>query len=353
MSDISEIRDFPRKTSTALAYLDEPVLITDPKGILVYLNPRGEKNLGLEMNLAIGRHIKELLPEWLAQGLIEGLEKLKKESKGLKIPLVEKEQNYLVELDPIIPRDKLIGAIIILRRERDIEELNRLNESIFRSLLDEIYQPINQLTILFSREIGEDRKELQKLYQDSQALIKNSIAALNDLIDLSPILTSNIRLNKNRFHPSVLIKLAIRSFLPRAEAKNIILFRLDHKDMAEVIADQAKLNRVLIILLEHFMELVPPGEILALSADLNLAPAPVLTYSITATGIKKTEEDFYCLSCEFSPDFAMLSSQDKKKQKALVIASRLILAMKGTTNVVSMDKIGTTLSFSIPVSIAE
>ncbi len=352
MIGIDRIKNFPNRTSTALAYFDEPVMITDPNGVLVYLNPRGEENLGLSLNLAIGRHIKELLPGPLAVRLVEGFERIKKTNRSQKLPIMEKEYQYLAHLNPIIKNEKLTGVITYLIAERDRESISRLNQSLFQSLIDEIHRPINKLTVLFSREM-EDQDKFKNLYQESKELIKDSIAALNDLIDLSPIMTGELRQARNQFKPALILKLAIRSFRTRAEARKINFYRLDHKELAEVIGDQAKLNRVLVIFLDYLLDITPPGEIISLSTDLRLAPTPILTYSITATGMIKSEQDFYCLSCELSPNFSKLKSEDKKKEKAIVVASRLILAMKGTAQVISFEKIGTTLSFSVPVAIAE
>jgi len=352
LSGIDRIKNFPGKTSTALAYFDEPVMISDPDGILVYLNPRGEESLGLDLNACIGRHLNELLPGALAQSLAEGFERLKKTNKSLRLPIVEKGYQYLAHLNPIIKDEKLTGVIICLSPERELEMIQRLNQSLLQSLIDEIYQPINKLTMLFSRELDE-QDQAGQLYQKSKDLIKDAIAALNDLIDLSPIMTGEIQPARNQFQPALLLKLAIRSFRSRAENKQIQFYRLDHKDLAEVIGAQAKLNRVLVIFLDYFLDITPPGEVIALSADLYLNPSPTLSYAITATGIVKSEQDFYCLSCQLSPDFARLSAENKKKEKAIVIASRLILAMKGTAQVVALEKVGTTLCFSVPITIAE
>lgn len=352
MSDINRIKNFPAKMRTVLAYLDEPVFITDPRGVVVYLNPRAEQDFGFELKLAAGRSLNEILPAGIASGLFQGLERLKKAAKSLHLSAEEESRRYQAHFNPIMQGQKLTGVVISLRPESDHQAIARLNQSLFNNLLDEIYKPINQLTMLFSREF-EERNSGEPIYEKSQELVKQTIAALNNLIDVSPVLVGEIRLARSQFQPSLLLKLARRSFHSRAEAKKIHLLRLEHKDLPEVIGDQAKLNRILVIFLDHMMDLAVPGEIVALGAELSLGQNPVLSYSVTTTGVAKNEKDFYCLTGELSEEYSMACAEDKLKERNLVIASRLLLAMKGQAQIAAVENVGTTISFSVPVIIAE
>lgn len=352
MSGFDRIRNFPGKTRTALAYLDEPVMITDPKGVLVYLNPRGEVDFGIEMKLAVGRSIKEILPGGLAASLIKGLGRMEKNAATLRFPITEDAQKYSAHLSPILNEQKLTGVLIFLCPELDQETIARLNQSLFSTLVDEIFGPLNQLSVLFSREL-EGKKSEEPFYQESQDRIKQTIAALNNLIDNSQVLMGGIKLARSRFHPSLLLKLARRSYTDRARKKGLYLLRLEHKELPELIGDQAKLNRVLVIFLDNILDQAAPGEIVAISAEFRDAPEPFLTYSISATGLQKTEKVFYCLTGELSDDYARRCVEDKLKERNLVIASRLLLAMKGQVQMASLDGVGTTLSFSVPVAVAE
>jgi len=352
LSDINRIKNFRAKMRTVLAYLDEPVLITDPRGVVVYLNPRVEQDFGLELKLAVGRSLNELLPSGIAHSLARGLERLKKAPKSLRLAVDEDERRYQAHFNPIIQEQKLTGVVISLRPESDHEVVSRLNQSLFNNLLDEIYRPINQLTMLFSREF-EDQNRGEPVYEKSQELVKQTISALNNLIDISPVLVGEIRLARSQFQPSLLLKLARRSFYSRTVAQKIYLLRLEHKDLPELIGDEAKLNRVLIIFLAHMMDIAGAGEIVALGAEVSLSPEPVLTYAITATGVVKDEKDFYCLTGELSDEYAQACTEDKLKERNLVIASRLLLAMKGQVQIAAMENVGTTLSFSMPVILAE
>ena len=352
MSDLERIRKFPDKTRTALAYLDEPIIICDLKGTLIYLNPRGEEIFGLDYKLSIGRHLKELLPIAVSQEVLRGLDKIKLSRKSERILISENERLYFAQLNPILQKGQVCGAIVCLRRETEEEKIQRLNQALFQNLLDEIYRPINQLTVLFSREL-ENQLEYEKLYQNSQSLVKKSIQALNDLIDVSPVLIGEIKLAKNRFPPSRLLKLAVRSFRPRAERKKARLLRLDDRDLEEVIGDEARLNRVFVILLDLLLEHIPPGQIIALSAEVKRFPEPILVYSLSASELVKTEKDFPALFGELPSNYQDLSPQEKLLQKNLLIASRLLWAMKAELKIVSQKKIGTTISFALPTIIAE
>jgi len=352
LSGFDRIRNFPEKNRTVLAYLDEPVLITDPKGVLVYLNPRGEVDFGIEMRLAIGRSINEVLPDGIARSLIKGLGRMEKNSAALRFSITDSAQKYSAHLNPILKEQRLTGVVIFLCPELDHDVVSRLNQSLFSTLVDEISQPLNKLTVLFSREMN-DKKAGEPFYRDSQDLIKQTISGINNLIDNSPVLMGEIKLAKSRFHPSLLLKLARRSFTERAKKSGLLLLRLDHKDLPELVGDQAKLNRVLVIFLDNILNQAAPGEIVSISADLALEPEPALTYSISATGLLKTEKDFYCLTGELSEDYAKRCTDDKLKERNMVLASRLLLAMKGQVQLAALEGVGTTLSFTVPAAIAE
>lgn len=350
MSEIDRIRNFPSKLRTILAYFDEPVLITDPKGVLAYLNPRAEERFGVELKLAVGRNMTELLPAGVARALSDGVARVNKTPKNLKLLVEDSDPRYLAELNPIMQNSKLLGVVMSLRAESQDEVIARLNQSLFTNMVDEIYRPINQLTMLFSREF-EERQGFEAFYHRSQDMVKQIIAALNNLVDISPVLIGEIRLARSRFQPSILLKLARRSFYARAEDKGVSLQRLEHRDLPEVMGDQAKLNRILIIFLDQMLNLAQPGEIVAISADVTLKPEPTLSYSLTTTGIYKTEKDFCCLTGDLSEGYAKEGTEDKLKERNMVIASRLLLAMKGKAQIASLDNVGTTLLFSVPVII--
>ena|GEM_PF-1488603 len=352
LSRLERIRNFPDKTKTALAYLDEPVLITDPSGILIYLNPEAEERFGLELRFSVGRDLSEILPGAIAENLHKGIKQVKRTQKSLKFFIMESNPRYQAHLNPILEKGKLSGVIIFLCSESEQELIQRLNQSLFENLLDEVYHPLNSLTLLVSREL-EDYKEFNKLYNNFQGLVKKTILALNNLIDFSPVLVGEIKLARNKFQPTLLLKLAIRSFRARAESKKLYLMRLNHIEPDEVLGDQAKLNRVLVIFLDYILALAPKGAIIALSTDLRMAPGPMLIYSISVTDLVKSEKDFYCLSGELSPEYSKLCVEDKQKERNLVAASRLLLAMKGGAQVASLEGVGTTLSFSVPVTLSE
>ena len=170
MGGIDRIKKFRSTTSTALAYLDEPILITDPKGVLVYLNPRGEESLELDLNLAIGRNLHEILPNNLSAGLMEGLARMRKSNRSLKFVISGNDRHYSAQMDPILKEDKMTGAIISLRPERDHEMIRHLNRALFQNLLDEIYRPLSQIAMLFSGDPAA-ATDADKFFQNSQRSI--------------------------------------------------------------------------------------------------------------------------------------------------------------------------------------
>lgn len=147
-------------------------IVIDEKGIVVYINGIYAKLLGIKQIDAIGKHVKEIIPNTRLDIVV----KSGKEEIGSLIKLYDKSRNEEVTLVcnriPIIKNNKVIGAAGVTTinnflefecLQQEIERMRKENQS-YKKKLDELKSNLNP----FEKVIGKSTsiKEIKKIIED-------------------------------------------------------------------------------------------------------------------------------------------------------------------------------------------
>ena len=288
--------------------LPEPLLLVDLAGIVVAVNPAAEDVLGLDggaPGTSLAERIEESpekLREYLRQcarssrflpgrftcagpdgGIAyrcEGmaartagdpapprilLRLLANERAGMRFALLDRKIDELARENSRrraaeAERERLLDAERQARREA--EEANRLKDDFLATVSHELRTPLNVISgwvdLLAGDHLPEERRRrgLETIARNARALTR----LVEDLLDLSRIVTGGLRLDVEPVELQALVQAAVDAVTVAAEAKQIEVAVVATEDGAGIVSgDPARLQQVLWNLLTNAIKFTPRG----------------------------------------------------------------------------------------------
>ena len=196
----------PLAHQMAIEQLDAGMLILDPNGRIISLNPAGAKILGTPARQLIGRQIQNLLP--VCAGLVENAPISGTNRIEISLNTGSKTRHYQLDCSPLYDWRRLVVGLLILlydvtaqkqAQAQLIEQQQVLatlkeREQVARELHDELAQELAMINVqaqlvsglLESGEEDQARHQLQllaKAARDSQVDVRGQIRKLSLSID--------------------------------------------------------------------------------------------------------------------------------------------------------------------------
>jgi PAS domain S-box-containing protein len=236
-----------------------------------YLQLIGHRNM-------TGKPVREALPEIEGQGFFELLDNVYQTGEpfiGKEMPVeIQREPDGELEkrfvdfvFQPIFETDKLVSGIFVhgvditeqVESRRQAESANRLKDEFLATLSHELRTPLNAILgwsqILQNRNLGEN--DTQKALTTIERNARSQSQLIDDVLDVSRIVTGKLRLNVRAVDLPGVITAAVDAARPGAEAKNIRLQTLLDPDAGPISGDPDRLQQVVWNLLSNAMKFTP------------------------------------------------------------------------------------------------
>jgi PAS domain S-box-containing protein len=250
-------------------------------GMITSWNAAAERIFGYTVQEAVGRHLSLIVPP----DRVEEEERLLSQlARGMRIEhfetvRVRKDQRRLrVSLTVSPVRDasgRLIGASKIsrdvsereqlLEREKAAraraEEAGRLKDEFLATVSHELRTPLNAilgwahvLRRTASSEVRE-RHAIEVIERNARAQAR----VIDDLLDVSRIITGKLRLDVHPLMPSSAIESALDSLRPMADAKGVRLHSVLDSHAGPVSGDPARIQQIIWNLVSNGIKFTPKG----------------------------------------------------------------------------------------------
>lgn len=128
-----------------LSFLDAPVIIGDPEGLAVYVNPAFEMRFGVTAEVAQGRSLSELFGGGGREAVLHAVAEVCEQGESVRFRVRERNVGFAAVASPIVAEDARVGVVILLKEEvGSIERLLSLHREI-RGPIDELSHSLETL----------------------------------------------------------------------------------------------------------------------------------------------------------------------------------------------------------------
>jgi PAS domain S-box-containing protein len=175
----------------------------------------------------------------------------------------ESKRHYLPE-DLVLAEILASRAAIAIenaRLYRSAQEANRLKDEFLAIVSHELRTPLTAIlgwaTILRTQKLDEQTST--QALETIERNAKSQSQIIEDLLDVSRIISGKLRLDIRQVEPVSFIEAAVESVLPAAQAKGIRLQKILDTSLSPVSGDPARLQQIIWNLLANAIKFTPKG----------------------------------------------------------------------------------------------
>jgi signal transduction histidine kinase/ActR/RegA family two-component response regulator len=249
-------------------------------GRVVMVNTTLLKLLGRELGEVQGKHVESILsvagrifyqthlfPMLKMHGKVDEMYLLLRSKSGENVPMlanaVRRERDGMMVNDCVfVPmRQRSRYEEEILQAKKEAEEANRLKDDFLATVSHELRTPLTAMLgwvhILRNRALDP-----QRVAHAVEVIERNARAQaqlIEDLLDVSRIVSGKMRLDVQPVDPAELIETAIESVRPAADAKSVQVQKVLDSGAGPISGDAARLQQVIWNLLSNAIKFTPQG----------------------------------------------------------------------------------------------
>lgn len=345
----------PVSAATIVSSIAEGVVITDPAGRILSVNPAMEQLLGWGEYEVRGRTVPDVyklfddrgadirledrpLARALAERRVEG-------THGYRLMILTRDGRRLpvaVTAAPIFDQQgEVLGGVAIVRDVSFEQELDELKSSLISTVSHELRTPLTMIQgfaeLLLTREIGQEksRQALQQIHESARRLSR----LIGDLLEVSRIDAGRLEVHPTRVELPEVVAEVTDQFAREREVRVAV------DGTCTVLADRDKLVQILTNLVGN-------------AVKYSREPVSVTTrdrgdhveVTVEDRGIGMTDDELGQLFQKF---FRARSSEVRETGGTglgLFICKSLVELHGGKINVESEPEKGTTFTFTLPTA---
>ena len=210
--------------------------------------------------------------------------------EALRLPMLT---YHLLSLATETVAAALIAVVVlraVLRKNRELAELNRLKDLLTNSLVHDLRQPLTALlTGLFTVEqdpgLPEETKEMIAISREGGNKL---LGMVNDLLDISRLESGQPLIYSASISPEAFIRPGVSAVEQIAREHEIQLTVDIPEKLSQIEGDQERLSRVVMNLVGNALKFTPAAGQVSISAREDAAPARLLVSVVdTGPGIPK------------------------------------------------------------------
>jgi signal transduction histidine kinase/HAMP domain-containing protein len=336
---VDEITGERDRARVLISSLVEGVIAVSDRGEVMLINPAARRLLGLEHAYGVDQITD--LPAPIGAAIAAATPVDTDEVRESEIALDGGK-----ELQLAIARvaDPGAGVVVTLRDITEQRRLERARRDLVANVSHELKTPLAAIKGLLELLQGggvdtKHREEFLGLMEVESARLERLV---EEQLQLARLDSGAIPLERERFDLDALVDGVVASRLPLAEAAGVELTARNDV-FAAIDADPARIEQILLILLDNALRHTPSGGSIVVSARRNVTEAR-LAVADTGEGIPADEQPFvFDRFYRGDP-----SREGRSAGLGLAIARGLAEAHGGRIEVVSAPGVGSTFTVHIP-----
>jgi len=349
-----------KNTKKLQAILDtavDGIITIDRKGTVLSFNRRSQVLFGYFPNEVIGKNIKMLIPDpyqsehdgYLSNFMSTGEKKIigiGREVKGLR------KDGHIFPMDLAVSEVKVGDDITFTGIVRDIserKEIDQMKDQLISTVSHELRTPLTvilgYLPFLTNPEKLPAPEMVADFARKMEVSGKHLLEMLNDLLDISKLEDGKFNLNIGLLDPSEIVREIAAQLNPKAREKNLEIVVTAENCIIE--ADPVRLRQILINLIGNAIKFTQTGHItIILSVDSKNNEA---VFSVTDSGVGLTTENQEKIFDRFKQADGTSTRSAEGTGLGLAITKSLVELHGGRIGVFSIENVGSTFIFSLPI----
>jgi len=252
----------------------------------------------------------------------------------------------------------LISWYLYLQRQRlaqeqrvvkEMRRLDGLKDEFLANTSHELRTPLHGM-IGLAESLLDGGRHFSEHTRTNLAMIVNSgrrlNSLINDILDFSKLKNGELGLNRVAIDLRAVVDLVLLLTRTLADAKGLVLENRVPKDLPPVLADEDRLQQILLNLIGNAVKFTESGEVL-ISAKQE-SESILIRVADTGPGIKA--EDLKRIFLSFEQADSGATRAHGGTGLGLAICSRLVMLHGGHIQVESQPGEGSTFSFDLPVA---
>ena len=272
------VRTLARQWRSTFDAIRDGICLVDLSGRVLRCNVALATMVGKPIPDLIGRDSSELFKGWSAQegAAGDGLARVKA-SRKRETDLVRRDARYFSHVvDPVFDEEgSLAGAVRIVsevtdrkrledelrERAEELSRANRTKDEFLATVSHELRTPLHSMMgwigLLRGGQLTRTLRgrALETIERNTQAQAR----LVEDLLDMSRIITGKLRLETRPLDLASSIQAAIDSLKPTAEAKGVRVHFTSHRPAARILGDPDRLQQIVWNLLSNAIKFTPAG----------------------------------------------------------------------------------------------
>lgn len=236
-------------------------------------------------------------------------------------------------------------------QKKEIEELNKAQNSFFSSMSHEIRTPINTIIGLNEMILREDvSDEVAADARSIQGASKMLLTLINDILDMSKIESGKMDIVPASYNAGDMLSDIVNMIWVRAKEKGLEFhIDVDQSMPVRLYGDEVRIKQILINILNNAVKYTPSGSVtLSIQHKMFGDRIAEISYSVTDTGMGIKKESIPHLFTAFKRVDEQNNRYIEGTGLGLSIVKQLVELMNGTITVNSVYKKGSTFIITIP-----
>ncbi|MCZ6785445.1 MAG: PAS domain-containing protein [Proteobacteria bacterium] len=248
--------------ASLLMFVDAPVLVGDPEGRAIYVNPCFEARFGVDGNEVQGEHLAALFSGGAREAMLDGVARVSQGGQALRFRIREGGGGFLALVSPIRSEEDFLGVVILLTDEPLADERVLAFHREMQEPLEEMRHCLEEL---MEQTGGRRAEHYRALVERSQYALERTARWSQELHGLLSGRGSSISANATLDPVRVVRQVAsrLREELAAAGAELDVLVPAQ---LTPVRGDGPRLETALVHLLRDRLAAAQPGDVFTLAS---------------------------------------------------------------------------------------
>jgi two-component system phosphate regulon sensor histidine kinase PhoR len=352
-----KIQDLEYEQGKVAAILDgmvEGVVAVDGRDHVLLMNERARAIFGLDQARGLGKPLLEVIRNADLHALLRASRGGVDDSPApheLRVPAAAGDRIIQMSAVPLALGTDERGVVMVLHDVTELRRLEQVRTEFVANVSHELRTPLTAIQGYLETLLGGALDEPEDAHRFLEVVFRHTERLgrlLNDLTDLSNIELGKVSLQLESLVLASVVESVLDIIRPRAEAAEVLLEQAIPDALPPVLADNDRLEQILINLVDNAVKYSPRGARVLVSAEvLDRETVQVAVVDsgvgIPAADLPRITERFYRV--------------DKARSRALggtglglAIVKHLVAAHGGQLRITSEVGRGTTVRFTLPTS---